>query len=64
MINNHFWVKVAENWCKNDDGVAIPDDSDMEAKKAIQISAEDLGLVSDFNDNELNDILDDLGLVD
>lgn len=64
MINKQFWMLVAENWCRVDDGIIVPDDSAAEAKKASNISEDDLKLFDSMDDNEINDILADLGLDD
>lgn len=64
MIDKNFWKRIAENWSKNDDGIVVPDDKKKEAEKAKGIKDEDLVLFDDISNDEINDILADLGLDD
>lgn len=64
MIDINFWKRIAENWSKDDDGIVVPDDKEKEAEKAKGISDEDLILFDDISNDEINDILADLGLDD
>lgn len=64
MIDKNFWKKIAENWSKDDDGIVVPDDKEKEADKARKIKEEDLVLFDDISNDEINDILADLGLDD
>ncbi len=60
MINKAFWQMVADNWHKDDDGISIPD---IEVDNIKNIVPE-IGLERiDVND-EIDDILSDLGLDD
>ena len=62
MINLNFWQRIAENWSKDDDGIVVPDDKKEEEKKAKDIKDEDLIMFDDILNDEINDILSDLGL--
>lgn len=64
MIDKNFWKRIAENWSKDDDGIVVPDDKKKEAEKAKGIKDEDLVLFDDISNDEINDILADLGLDD
>ena len=64
MIDKNFWKRIAENWSKDDDGIVVPDDKKREADKASGIKDEDLVLFDDISNDEINDILADLGLDD
>lgn len=64
MIDKNFWKRIAENWSKDDDGIVVPDDKKREADKARGIKDEDLVLFDDISNDEINDILADLGLDD
>lgn len=64
MINLKFWQKIAENWSKDDDGIVVPDDKKEEEQKAKDIKDEDLVMFDDISNDEINDILSDLGLDD
>lgn len=61
MINLQFWKKIAENWSKDDDGIEIPE---VDGQAAKEIKDEDLILFDDISNDEINDILSDLGLDD
>ena len=60
MINKEYWLKLADNWSKDDDGTVIPDDVDDEIDKVCGISDDDLSNV--ISDDDLDDILADLDL--
>lgn len=62
MIDKRFWTKIAEHWCKNTDGIEVPDDKAQEAQKVADISGEDLDLFCSIPNEEIDDILSDLGL--
>ncbi len=64
MIDKIFWKIIAENWSVEDDGIVVPDDKKQEAEKAKKIKDEDLVLFDDITNDEINDILADLGLDD
>lgn len=64
MIDKNFWKRIAENWSMEDDGIDVPDDKKQEAEKAKGIKDEDLILFDDITNDEINDILADLGLDD
>lgn len=64
MIDKNFWKRIAENWSMEDDGIEVPDDKIQEAEKAKGIKDEDLILFDDITNDEINDILADLGLDD
>ena len=64
MISKIFWKKIAEHWAVEDDGIIVPDDEDKERKKAKDITEEDLLLFADIDNDEIDDILADLGLDD
>ncbi len=64
MIKLDFWQKVADNWIKDDDGIDVPDDKNVEANKAREIKDEDLVMFNDISNNEIKDILSDLGFDD
>lgn len=64
MIDKNFWKRIADNWSKDDDGIVVPDDLKREAEKAKKIKDEDLLLFDDISNDEINDILADLGLDD
>lgn len=64
MIDNKFWINIAANWSLEDDGIEIPDDFEKEAEKAKGIKAEDLELYEGISNDEIDDILADLGLDD
>lgn len=64
MIDRNLWKRIAENWSKEDDGIVIPDDKKKEEDKAKGIKDEDFGFFDDISNDEINDILADLGLDD
>lgn len=64
MIDKNFWKRIAENWSMEDDGIDVPDDKKQEAEKAKGINDADLILFDDITNDEINDILADLGLDD
>lgn len=64
MIDKNFWKRIAENWSKDDDGIVVPDDKTKETDKAKRIKDEDLVLFEDISNDEINDIIADLGLDD
>lgn len=59
MIDKDFWKRIAENWSKEDDGIVVPDIGEVP-----KIADEDLILFDDMSNDEINDILADLGLDD
>ena len=58
MINKGFWTKVAEKWRMDNDGINIPN---VEADVSL-ITDEDLIPFDSITDDEIDDILADLGL--
>lgn len=64
MIDAKFWKVLAENWAKSDDGLIIPKDQSGESEKAKNIKDEELIPFDEINDQEMADILADLGLDD
>ena len=64
MIKREFWIQIAENWALDDDGISIPDNFDQEAQKAKGITEEDMIILDDISNDEIDDILADLGLND
>ena len=59
MINGVFWKKIAENWFLKTDGTDIPDIGPIP-----DIPTEDEIPYEDITDEEIEDILADLGLDD
>ena len=64
MTDKIFWQKIAEKWSRNDDGIVVPDDKIEEFKKAQEIKEEDLVMFDDISNDEINEILADLGIDD
>ena len=62
MIDKKLWINIAANWSLEDDGIEIPDTVDKEATKAKGIKDEDLVMFDDISNDEIEDILADLGL--
>ena len=61
MIDKKFWQTIADNWHKDDDGIFIPD---IEKNPGIEL-IDPTTLDSDSAmDDEIDDILADLGLDD
>lgn len=56
MIDKRFWERIAENWSKDDDGIVVPP---IEPPIITEIDFND-----DISNDEINDILDELGLGD
>ena len=61
MINKNFWTKIANKWVMKDDGIIIPDDG---FEPPIIDDSELLNFDIGAIDDEINDILADLGLDD
>ena len=60
MIDKKFWQTIADNWCKEDDGIAIP-----EIKSGgIELIDPSVAALDAKVDEEIDDILADLGLDD
>ena len=60
MIDKKFWQTIADNWSKEDDGIAIP-----EIKKGgIEFIDPSVATMDAKVDEEVDDILADLGLDD
>lgn len=57
MIDKNFWQKVSENWIKNDDGVSVPESTGPIGPIVPLVDAP-------VSDDEIDDILSDLGLDD
>ena len=49
---------------QDDDGIVVPDDKKKEEAKAKEIKDEDLEVFADVSNDEVNGILDELGLGD
>lgn len=64
MIDKRLWERIADNWSKDDDGIVVPDDKKKEEAKAKEIKDEDLEVFADVSNDEVNGILDELGLGD
>ena len=64
MIDVEFWQRIAKNWATEDDVLDIPDDMKYEALKVQSIPDEDLALFDEVSNDEIDDILADLGLDD
>ena len=62
MIDKKLWIKITANWFLEDDVIKIPDTVDKEATKAKGIKDEDLVMFDDISNDEIEDILADLGL--
>ena len=60
MIDKAYWSKIAEEWKKKDDGISIPK-PDTGGVSGIDPDAVPFDSVSD---DEIDDILSDLGLED
>ena len=60
MIDKKFWKKIAENWVKDNDGIELPKDS-FDITNVVDIKPE-LASFDDAVDDEIDDILADLGL--
>ena len=61
MINKNFWAKIAGKWVMKDDGIVIPLDG---LDPPVFIDEDLLGIDIGDIDDEINDILADLGLDD
>ena len=64
MIDQRLWERIADNWAKDDDGIVVTDDKKKEEAKAKEIKDEDLEVFADVSNDEVNGILDELGLGD
>lgn len=60
MINEKFWEKVASRWRTTDDGISVPE---VDAFGVKDIDPDDLS-IDVASDEEIEDILSDLGLDD
>ena len=58
MINAELWNRIAEKWATESDEIVIPDDD------PIIIPDSDLAMFDEISNDEINDILSDLGLED
>ena len=58
MINKGFWTKVADKWRMDNDDTVIPDGK----TDVTFITDEDLIPFDSITDDEIDDILADLGL--
>lgn len=63
MIDKKFWELIARNWVTEDDGIDVPDDKKMEEEKVKEIKEDEI-LFADISNDEIDDILADLGLDD
>lgn len=59
MIDKKFWKLIADNWSRDSDGIIVPDIGEVP-----DISPEDLVLFDNISNEEIDDILADLGLDD
>lgn len=59
MINKDFWKKIADNWRTDTDGITIPE---IEGGRIELINPSDA--FSDFDEDEIDDILADLDIDD
>lgn len=60
MIDKSFWNTIAENWKTKDDGITVP--KIAQGAGAETITEEDLIPFDSVSDEEIDDILADLGL--
>ena len=60
MIDKKFWQTIADNWSKEDDGIAIPEIQ----KGGIELIDPSVATMDAKVDEEIDDILADLGLDD
>ncbi len=60
MIDKKFWQTIADNWSKEDDGIAIPEIQ----KGGIELIDPSVATMDAKVDEEVDDILADLGLDD
>ena len=58
MIDKVFWLRIAKEWKKQDDGIQIPEVKTGNASGIVPTA----GSMEDIMDDEINDILADLGL--
>lgn len=60
MIDKKFWQIIADNWSKEDDGISIPEIQ----SGGIELIVPETVSVDSAMDDEIDDILADLGLDD
>ena len=60
MIDKKFWQTIADNWSKEDDGISIPEIQ----SGGIELINPEAASVDSAMDDEIDDILADLGLDD
>jgi len=60
MIDKKFWQTIADNWSKEDDGISIPEIQ----SGGIELIDPEAVSVDSAMDDEIDDILADLGLDD
>lgn len=60
MIDKKFWQTIADNWSKEDDGISIPEIQ----SEGIELIDPEAVSVDSAMDDEIDDILADLGLDD
>ena len=60
MSDKMYWNKIAEEWKKKDDGIDIPK---IDTGKVVDVNPDEMPFDS-VSDDEINDILADLGLDD
>ena len=60
MIDKKFWQIIADNWSKEDDGISIPEIQ----SGGIELIVPEAVSVDSAMDDEIDDILADLGLDD
>ena len=61
MIDKAFWLKIAENWRKKDDGIGATPDTTGDGDDAKNIDPDVISF-DQISDDEIDDILSDLGL--
>lgn len=61
MIDKAFWLKIAENWRKKDDGIGAIPDTTGDGDDAKNIDPDEIPF-DQISDDEIDDILSDLEL--
>lgn len=66
MIDNNFWKRVADKWAQSDDGIEIPDIGELPIIDELDddLDGDMIPFDEGITDDEINDILDELGLSD
>lgn len=58
MIDKTYWIRIASEWKKRDDGIAIPN---LDTGNAAGIDPDEIPFDC-ISDDDISDILADLGL--